>query len=55
MGPDQIAPKDLAMLGGSAEKGLLHVFKESIDTAKYPSAWKVSNQWRLAAVLAVPV
>ena len=43
MGPDQIAPKDLAMLGDSVEKGLFHVFKESIDTAKYPSAWKVSN------------
>ena len=43
MGPDQIAPKDLVMLGGSVEKGLFHVFKESIDTAKYPSAWKVSN------------
>ena len=42
MGPDLIAP-DLATLGDIVEKGLFYVFKKSINTAKYLTAWKVSS------------
>ena len=43
MGPDLIALKDLTMFDDSVETDLFYVLKKSIDTAKYPSPWKISN------------
>ena len=42
MGPKEISPKTLHLLGSTVDSGLFYIFRKSIESSKCPIGWKVS-------------
>ena len=42
MGPDEISPKTLHLLGSTIDSGLYYIFRKSIQSSKCPMGWKIS-------------